>query len=122
MTNERTLAACPFCGRSDTVKYWRASEMHANCENDPDNDESYGVVCDASNGMGGCGASAGFAATYEEAADRWNRRSVVEPPADPTRCSETRTLRCKLPAGHRDEEHRYGLFGWRYVNRTPPHE
>jgi hypothetical protein len=69
------LLPCPFCGRSDTVKFWRASEMHADCDNDPGNDESFGVVCDAAtDGPGGCGASAGFAPSYEEAAERWNKR------------------------------------------------
>lgn len=87
MTKDRTLLPCPFCGRSDTTKFWLSSEMHADCENDAGNDDSVAVVCDAAtpNGPGGCGASSGFAATYDEAADRWNQRRAAEPRGDPTK-------------------------------------
>lgn len=84
MTNEVTLLPCPFCGRSDTTRYGRSSEFHEDCDGgDGGNDDYFAVFCDASEprGLGGCGASGGFAKTYEEAAGRWNRRPAVEPKA-----------------------------------------
>lgn len=82
-SNEVTLLPCPFCGRSDTTRYGRSSEFHEDCDGDSGNDDYFAVFCDASEprGLGGCGASSGFAKTCEEAAERWNRRPAVETPA-----------------------------------------
>lgn len=84
-SNGVTLLPCPFCGRSDTTRYGRSSEFHEDCDGgDGGNDDYFAVFCDASEprGLGGCGASAGFAKTCEEAAERWNRRSAVETTGD----------------------------------------
>jgi hypothetical protein len=96
LTNEVTLLPCPFCGRSDATRYGRSSEFHEDCDGDSGNDDYFAVFCDASEprGLGGCGASSGFAKTCEEAALRWNRRSTVEPPANP---SALKCPTCKRP-------------------------
>jgi len=78
------LLPCPYCGRSDTLRYVRSSEFHEYCDTPFDSDDYFAVFCDASTDrkLGGCGASAGFARTAEEAAERWNRRLTVETPGE----------------------------------------
>lgn len=69
---------CPFCGMTASIAIMPASEIHDDCEgyDHYGHDESYAVVCDASqpNGPGGCGASGGFQPTKKAAWVAWNRR------------------------------------------------
>ena len=76
---------CPFCGRTDTLRFWPSSEAHEDCDGphtDGSNSLSYGVVCDASDSRG-CGASSGFDPSQELAAVRWNKRTPAETPVQP---------------------------------------
>lgn len=76
MTTNTELVPCPFCGRSDTlIENWASSETEFfGFEWDRANDDTVHIVCDAShpNGPGGCGASAGYRLTVEEARTAWN--------------------------------------------------
>jgi hypothetical protein len=79
-SNTRSLLPCPYCGKGNTLRYGRSSEFHEYCDTPLDSDDYVAVFCDATkpNGLGGCGASAGFAATEYEAAELWNRRPAPE--------------------------------------------
>ena len=74
------LLPCPFCGKAGPVELVDADTFRCLL---PFDDEAsspplyWAVFCDAGKprGMGGCGASGGFAATKEDAARRWNTRT-----------------------------------------------
>ena len=70
------LMPCPHCGSPNAPMFWTTSESMDGCDCDAaGNEEGFAVVCDAStDGRGGCGASGGFRATTQQAADAWNRR------------------------------------------------
>lgn len=110
MTKTESLLPCPYCGRGDTLRYGCSSEFHEYCDTPLDSDEHFAVFCDASkpNGLGGCGASAGFARTHEEAAALWNRRPAPEPKAKPAPHEPVWHIR-----GARDCEKCHGA-GWLY--------
>lgn len=78
---ERELRSCPFCGKSDTLKRCRASEIFGDEDDEPyPHSESYAVVCSAEkpNGPGGCGSSGGYFPTQEEADTAWNTRASLQ--------------------------------------------
>lgn len=61
--NDVVLRGCPFCGRRDTVGFLTT--------NYPGERR---VVCNAQEG--GCGGSVGAGGSDEEAARKWNRRTI----------------------------------------------
>lgn len=65
------LARCPFCGK-EVAYLLSQAEMW---DTDEDLVDRYTVVCDAD--KKGCGATCGFRKTKEEAANSWNRRTVI---------------------------------------------
>ena len=79
------LAACPFCGRVDTVVFSNALEDEycsggEGCPafsggNARDECGMHYAICDAT--RGGCGASSGWGETLDEVADKWNARAVT---------------------------------------------
>lgn len=80
MSNVFSLKACPFCGKdvavvSDCVELEACENFEEYCCPNYNSSRSpvyVAIVCDYL--AGGCGASAGFSSTIEEAVDRWNRR------------------------------------------------
>lgn len=63
-----SMERCPFCGKKRGMlidsKAWLENLEHV----------QYTVVCDASAGSGGCGASCGWRLTPREAVEAWNKR------------------------------------------------
>lgn len=118
------LQPCPFCGHAEGLRMASSNE-----DLDPDDEhrhpEFWGVVCDASTDrdLGGCGASAGYRPTMEEAAALWNSRASQSESApqpeiqyitgqkvaaifDPTRHY------CTSPEPRPSEKHSEGQLGW----------
>lgn len=74
---------CPFCGKSNALKIMTAQELAEEGDDDPEpwvHSEAWAVLCDGSkpNGPGGCGASAGFFPTVEQALQHWNVRTTLQ--------------------------------------------
>ena len=78
MTDQKTLEPCPFCGKTDTARIVRASEIWGEEDMFYQHTETYAVMCDASspNGPGGCGSSSGFKPYPQEAVNLWNTRAA----------------------------------------------
>lgn len=79
--NNIKLIPCPFCGWGKTVEFTDALEMESCkkaldkdccCDYEPNGCQMVAVVCNVN--KGGCGASSGYAGSYEEAAKKWNSR------------------------------------------------
>ena len=63
------LKHCPFCGKTDTVKCLRESEIK---EEEANGEDYFTVICDYQ--YGGCGSSGGYRKTEEDAIKLWNTR------------------------------------------------
>ena len=64
---------CPFCGAERSIIQTAESEWNEDHEDEPyPHSNAYRFVCDAT--RGGCGASAGFDKTVDDAVRKWNRR------------------------------------------------
>lgn len=79
--NNIKLIPCPFCGWGKTVEFTDVLEMESCkkaldkdccCDYEPNGCSMVAVVCNVH--KGGCGASSGYAGSYEEAAKKWNSR------------------------------------------------
>jgi hypothetical protein len=64
------LAACPFCGRTDSAKILPAAVILDNS----DLLSEFGVICSAK--LNGCGSSSGIRSTKKKAAALWNTRFI----------------------------------------------
>ena len=68
---------CPFCGAVEALRMITLAELAGQCHEKWEWGESWGVVCSTigPNGPMGCGASAGFMPSKNEAARAWNMRA-----------------------------------------------
>lgn len=96
--NKPKLIPCPFCGKVETVEYTNAGECGACakasldntcCDFEPEGCSMVAVVCNVN--RGGCGASSGYAFSFEGAAKKWNARAGLD---------ETHDLLCTMHKKH----------------------
>jgi hypothetical protein len=64
------LAACPFCGKIDSIKLLPAADILDNA----DLLSEFGVICSVK--LDGCGSSSGIRSTKKKAAALWNKRFI----------------------------------------------
>lgn len=71
--SETPYLLCPFCGRHEPVEPINSGmEDDMNYREDDTNMISYAIVCNFT--KGGCGATAGYRPTEDEATEVWNKR------------------------------------------------
>ena len=79
--NNIKLIPCPFCGKVKPLEFSDAAEFEdckkaldtdCCCDYEPNGCSMVAVVCNVN--KGGCGASSGYARSYEKAAKKWNAR------------------------------------------------
>lgn len=66
---ENKLLPCPFCGKTNALKFVEDFEIIAI----PYSAGHLRIVCSSS--YGGCGAAGGFRESADEAIEAWNRRA-----------------------------------------------